>query len=196
MKLVSLFFIGISIFLALSFHSLSAGDSIRAKDNMITTKQGDGLLGKQLPAFQLTSASGVTYNSEQLKGKLVVMNLWFIACKPCIIEMPELNRLVEQYSKDTNIVFLAPALDKTAAIQEFLKEKEFRYTILPDARPFIMQDLGVNGYPTHLIADASGKIIYHTTGFNPGRDGQGSTVDHLEEEIKKAYPNNFNKNRK
>jgi hypothetical protein len=40
-----------------------------------------------------------------------------------------------------------------------------------------MQRLKINSYPSHLIVDPSGKIIFHSTGYSPG------LVEVIEEEI-------------
>ena len=136
-----------------------------------------------LPRFQATTLDGRQVDSRALKGKVVVLNFWFIACKPCIMEMPELNELVETFSKDTNVVFLAPALDGPAALKPFLLEKEFRYQVIPAARTLAKETFLVNSYPTHLVADKKGNIVYRPVGYATTNKGEGGTVDLMRQKI-------------
>lgn len=64
--------------------------------NLIDEAQ-KGLVGCQMPNFKGTTHIGKPMSRASLKGKVVVMNFWFIGCKPCVAEMPALNRLVERY---------------------------------------------------------------------------------------------------
>ena len=41
--------------------------------------------------------------TKDLKGKINVINFWFMKCAPCIAEIPALNTLVKKYKgKDIN----------------------------------------------------------------------------------------------
>jgi len=51
-----------------------------------------------------------TYSLSSLKGKIFVINFWFLECKPCVIEIPELNKIVEKH-KSEEVLFLAFAMN-------------------------------------------------------------------------------------
>jgi thiol-disulfide isomerase/thioredoxin len=104
------------------------------------------------------------FNQKDLVGKVVVLNFWFINCPPCRREMPELNELVEHYKAEKDVVFLAVALDMRYAIQEFLKTSPFNYNIIDNGR-FIAGKYGINLFPTHVVVDRQGKILFHTSGY-------------------------------
>ena len=61
------------------------------------------LLGKPALPFSVTDINGNNYSLESLKGKVVVINFWFVECKLYIMEMPELNKIVEKY-KNKDVV--------------------------------------------------------------------------------------------
>lgn len=133
------------------------------------------LIGKDARSFSATDMNGKKYTLEELKGKVIVMNFWFVECKPCVMEIPELNELVKKYKKE-NIVFLGFATNDTSKINSFLKRKEFSYTILPNSMD-ISGIYEVTGYPTHIVIDQDAKIAYSTTGYGP------NTVGSLEKTI-------------
>lgn len=114
--------------------------------------------GKEFPDFNLTDLEGKTWSKEELQGKTLVVKTWFIRCKPCIEEMPQLNRLVEEYSDREDVVFLSLSLDPEEELQKFLSEKEFKYAVVPQQKTFIEDTLGFSIYPTHVIVEPSGRI--------------------------------------
>ena len=66
--------------------------------------------GKEMPLLSLKTISGEKIETKDLKGKVIVINLWFTTCHPCIAELPALNKLVKEY-KDKNVVFLGLSTD-------------------------------------------------------------------------------------
>lgn len=113
--------------------------------------------GIKFPDFNAVDINGIEYNNEKFKGKTTVIKTWFIACKPCIAEMPELNELVDNY-KNNNLQFLSLAEDKKEPLLNFLKRNEFKYDILPDQEHLIENELKLSVYPTHLIVNEKGII--------------------------------------
>ena len=132
---------------------------------------------KPAPTFIVDTMDGREVNLTSLKGKVVVLNFWFIGCKPCVMEMPELNELTKAF-EGQEVEFLAFALDKEDRIKQFLKEKEFIYQIVPEARS-TAKEYKVSGYPTHMIIDQQGTVAFFQRGYKQG------TGDILEREIAK-----------
>lgn len=114
--------------------------------------------GVKFPDFEVSSLDGKDYNNESLLGKITILKTWFVACKPCIEEMPELNKLVEKYSDSKNIQFISLALDKKESLQAFLNKKEFKYEVIAEQENLIQDKLNLRAYPTHLIIDEDGNI--------------------------------------
>ncbi len=123
------------------------------------------LLGKQAYPFSVTDISGKHYSLENLKGKIIVINFWFVECKPCLMEIPELNGLVEKY-KGKEVVFLGFATNEKSKIESFIKTKKYDYNLVADSRE-IATLYNVNAYPTHLIIDSNSIISYYVTGLGP-----------------------------
>jgi peroxiredoxin len=109
--------------------------------------------------FISKTLKGENVSLAQLKGKVVVLNFWFVGCAPCVKEMPDLNTLVDKFKDNPNVVFLAPTFDNLLKVNDFLKKKAFNYTIIPDARGWI-NDYAISTYPTHVIIDRRGTIAF------------------------------------
>ena len=125
------------------------------------------LKGKPFPDFTLTDLSGTTHTSENIKGKVVVINLWFTACAPCIHEMPELNKIVGEYKENEDVLFLAFALDPKSRVDKFLKKYKFDYNIIPDSQEYITKKLNPPGYPTHIVLDKNSNVVFLFSGYTP-----------------------------
>lgn len=132
--------------------------------------------GKMAKAFKATDLNDKTYDLETLKGKIVVLNFWFTKCKPCVMELPKLNNLVDKYS-GKNVVFLGITFDDKKSLKEFLAKKTFKYNVVPGGVKMI-EDYGVFSYPTHIIIDQDSKIAFSASGLSP------STIDDIDSHIK------------
>jgi peroxiredoxin len=113
--------------------------------------------GKPMPELSLKTVTGEKIETKDLKGKVIVINLWFTTCHPCIAELPALNRLVEEY-KNKNVVFLGISTDTKAMLDaDFFPKYEFDFKIIADGKD-IVKKIGNTGFPTFYIIDTAGKV--------------------------------------
>jgi len=117
----------------------------------------DCIKGKTIPAFMIRDINGKEISSENLKGKVIVINNWFTSCPPCIAEMPALNKLVEEY-KGKDVFFLGLTHDtKKKLKKKFLRKYKFDFTIVPDGQT--LEDLlGAQEHPMTFIIDQNSKV--------------------------------------
>jgi len=112
---------------------------------------------RPLPTFRAIALDGSTVDLNGLQGKIVVINLWFIACGPCRKEIPALNDLVAEFS-GRDVVFLAISPDSAAALRDFLGLMPFNYRIVPNAESLIQGVFQATLFPTHLVLNREGQI--------------------------------------
>jgi len=103
----------------------------------------------------LQMIDGSVKSFSDYKGKLLVINFWYINCGPCIVEMPYLNDLVDKY-KNEDIQFLALSFDTIPDIKSFLNRTEFKYEHGSISRSMMYDFTPVA--PGHFIVDAEGVI--------------------------------------
>jgi peroxiredoxin len=121
------------------------------------------LKGKPAAPFSVTDIHGKKFDLKELKGKIVVMNFWFIGCKPCVQEMDDLNELVDK-CKNKDVIFLSFATDPKDKLTDFLKKKPLRYNVVADANE-VCNQYGVKVFPANLVVDQNSVISYFSTGF-------------------------------
>ncbi len=110
---------------------------------------------KKLPDGVLNMLEGSIKSFKDFEGQLLVINLWYINCGPCIAEMPYLNNLVEAY-KGQDITFLALSFDSLPDITNFLERTDFIYMHGGIDRNFSASLSPVA--PAHFIVDKDGII--------------------------------------
>jgi len=123
------------------------------------------LVGAPMPEFTAQTLDGKLISKESLAGKIVVMNFWFIGCKPCVAELPALNRLVEEY-EGKEVVFLAFGNStRKRTVEEFLPKHEFKYQLITDSEAYADLFLATElGFPTSMVFDHNGILQHISSG--------------------------------
>ncbi len=115
-------------------------------------------LNSQFPEMNFETLNGDNFSSSEFKNQFVVINWWATWCAPCIKEIPGLNEIVDKYSNNKNVRFIAITDDPKKRITSFLKSKDFNYEMtFADSET---RNLFGNSYPVNIIIDPSGKITY------------------------------------
>lgn len=122
---------------------------------VLTKRIIDRWKDEKLPDGTLNMLDGSIKSFKDFEGSLLVLNFWYIACGPCIVEMPYLNQLVEKY-KNENVQFLALSFDSIPDIKNFLSRTEFNYIQGAIDRNFMYDFTPVS--PGHFIVDKNGII--------------------------------------
>src|SRR5688500_1364907 len=66
--------------------------------------------GSRAPAYSAPTLDGQTVSLASLRGKVVVLNVWATWCRPCLQEMPALERLHQQLSSQ-GLAIVAVSVD-------------------------------------------------------------------------------------
>ena len=129
------------------------------------------MIGEYLPTAGLKTLNGEDFDLDRLKGKPSLFNFWFTKCKPCIDEMPVLNKLKEEYGDKVN--FIAITYESNENVEEFLKKRDFEFKHITDAQNYI-DKLGVTAFPVNLILDRDLRISKIESGipYTKNKDGE------------------------
>ncbi len=141
-------------------------------------------LGEQAPDFRFTTLKGTEVSSQNLSGKIIVLNVWATWCGTCIREMPELNKLYTKYESDTSIVFLALCDNNASDMDKVLCRFDFLYPQVSNASQYSskLQTRMVKTYPQNVILDENFKIVFEVS---DGSNHLFGSLDSKIQELKK-----------
>lgn len=117
--------------------------------------------------------------TEELRGKVVLIDFWTYSCINCIRTLPYLRAWAEKY-RDQGLVVVgvhAPefAFEKRIAnVQKALRDFAITYPVAVDNDFRIWRAFGNSYWPAFYIADATGRIRHHQ--FGEGGYGQTERV--------------------
>lgn len=108
--------------------------------------------------------NGTTKSLSDLKGKIVLLNLWASWCPPCIKEMPALSEISEELKdKNFQIIGLNVFERTTGKAESFINAKPVSYTIVEGNEEVVQafsEAIGspIEAIPTTFIINKDGKI--------------------------------------
>ena len=113
------------------------------------------------PDFTLDTLDGNKITLSELRGKIVVINMWATWCPPCRAETPALEKSYEQY-KDSGAVILGVDLtnqDSLSDVKAFVREFSLTYPILLDRDGSVSDTLyQIKGLPSTFFVNREGII--------------------------------------
>lgn len=122
-------------------------------------------VGISAPDFSQTTFEGKVFRLSQQKGKYVVLDFWGSWCASCLHGIPKMKEYNQKYN--SKIVFVGIAgKDKKPDWGKAILTNEMNWTqILNDTLGNdIVKLYGVNVYPTKIILNEKGEIIYSSMG--------------------------------
>ncbi|HEY4692261.1 MAG TPA: TlpA disulfide reductase family protein [Bellilinea sp.] len=124
-------------------------------------QSGPITVGQDVPPFSLTTFDGVTINTADLTGKVIVVNFWASWCKPCEQEAFELEAAYQYYKPGGEVIFLGvDYVDTEPEALGFINKFGLTYDNGPDLRTKISQMFRIQGVPETYIIDREGKLAF------------------------------------
>lgn len=123
--------------------------------------------------MELTDQFGKVHTLSEYKGKVIFLNFWATWCGPCRNEMPDIQKLYEEYSakgEDAEAVILGiagPEIGQEGTreeITDFMDENGFTYPVLMDETGELFSQYGISAFPTTFMIDRDGNVYGYVTG--------------------------------
>lgn len=118
--------------------------------------------------FSLPTLRGETLRLADLRGQVVLVNVWATWCYPCRAEMPAMAALYRRYREDRERAFtiLAVSNDRQGreVVAPFVESHKLPFPILLDATNSLGVQLNIPGIPTSYLLDQQGRVVLHEAG--------------------------------
>ena len=122
--------------------------------------------------FEGTTETGLAIDSAALAGSVVVVNFWYAACGPCIVEAPRLEESYQQFAGQ-DVVFLGVnTYDQPATAAAFARDNGVTYPSLmavddSELKLAFAAATPLSATPTTLVLDRQGRIVARIVGELP-----------------------------
>lgn len=143
-----------------SFTSGPARGGLAVNDNTVELDVD----GEAAPTFSLALYGGGEIDSQQLRGKVVMLDFWASWCLPCREEAPVLAQVYAEY-EERGVEFVGVNLwDNAGDAEVFLQQQGHEYPNGIDEGGKIAISYGVRGIPEKFFIDRDGRIARKFSG--------------------------------
>ena len=128
-------------------------------------------IGQQIPEFKLQLANGKTITTNDLKGKIVMLQFTASWCSVCRKEMPHIeNEIWQKHKNNSDFMLIGVDLDEPLPIvQKFAADMKITYPLAldPEGKIFYTFAKENAGVTRNVIIDKTGKIVFLTRLYKP-----------------------------
>lgn len=123
--------------------------------------------------FELSDQFGNVHRLDDYKGKVIFLNFWATWCGPCRNEMPEIQKLYEEYAaqgEDAEVAVIGvagPGMGGEGSKEEitaFMEENGYTYPVLMDETGDMFSYYGISAFPTTFMIDREGNVYGYVSG--------------------------------
>lgn len=130
------------------------------------------------PSYSLKTAQGISIDSSEMQGKVVVFDFWATWCPSCRASVPELRELSKRYPADKLVIVSVSEDRNQPEWSDFIAKKHMDWNqYLDDGK--IAKAFSIHAFPTYIVMDKDGAIVKRIVGMNP----QDSIVHRLKDQL-------------
>jgi peroxiredoxin len=118
------------------------------------------------PAVTYTLLDGTRVSTDDLRGKVVLVNFWATSCVTCVKEMPQIAATHEKFrSRGFETIAVAMSYDPPAYVSRFAETRALPFPVAIDNTGEIARGFGdVRLTPTTFLIDKRGEIVKRYVG--------------------------------
>ncbi|WP_445386040.1 TlpA family protein disulfide reductase [Robiginitalea sp. IMCC44478] len=124
-----------------------------------------------LPEFTIRHMDGAQTAISSLEGKVVILDFFGTWCKPCILELRELDKIQKEFGEEVEffVINADQGGDTPEKFQAFIDKNEYTFNFAYDHDSEIFKTLEMAhlGLPTLLVIDKEQRIRLQHVGYNP-----------------------------
>jgi len=129
-----------------------------------------GRAGEAAPPFSwekvVQAPADAKTDLDSLRGQVVVIDFWSIACGPCVRAIPVWNKLVDRYAAKSVTFIAVTEDDDLKALYRFLAKHPIRGLVASDSDRSMFKAYGVNALPSTVVINAKGAIVGWTSVYD------------------------------
>jgi len=127
-------------------------------------------VGEPAPDFELKTLDGESISLSDLKGQPVLINFWQTGCAPCVIEMPYLQEVYNEWSDQGLVLLAVNVAGNSSQVEEFAKTLNISIPVLLDTKGLVAVRYNIMYYPTTYFIDKDGVVQEKIVGAFPNKE--------------------------
>lgn len=121
-------------------------------------------IGLEAPGFELRDTDGRMWRLSDLRGKVVLLNLWASWCETCKEELPSIQNLINSERNNDKLLFISVLYnDDPLKALAYLKTNGFAFPVLIDTGN-VAKVYGITGVPETFLIDKKGVLKQRVVG--------------------------------
>jgi len=116
------------------------------------------------PSLTFTDVQHKKWSSHELKGRVVILNLWATWCEPCKEELPSLDALAELEGGEKVVVLGINVNEPASRAIKYLQTHGLKIRTVSDADSMWARQFNVRVYPTTILMDTKTKAKWRVVG--------------------------------
>ena len=121
--------------------------------------------GVVAPEFNLKTSAGDSIELSDYKGKIVILDFWYVGCRPCVKAYQDIKALEEELSKDKFVVIGMNPITRKNKINRYIRKGKYADKVVLCSKEIITA-YQVSAYPTIYIINKNGNIAFSTAGYS------------------------------
>ena len=124
--------------------------------------------GDKMADTELFDLDGKIHHLTDFNGKYILLDFWSSGCGPCIMALPEMKEIQEQYKERLTIISLSS--DTKSRWKAASAKHEMTWQNLNDLKQTagLYAKYGVRGIPNYVLISPEGKIMKMWSGYGKG----------------------------
>jgi cytochrome c biogenesis protein CcmG, thiol:disulfide interchange protein DsbE len=102
--------------------------------------------------------SSRTESLSNLRGKVVVLNVFASWCDPCKAEAPVLEKTEHEIVRRNGTILGVTYLDNSSDSEQFMRQEHLTYPVIRDVSGNFVRSFGTTGVPETFVIDRRGRI--------------------------------------
>ena len=122
------------------------------------------MVGKTAPELSFTAPDGKKIDLSSYRGQPVLIDFWATWCGPCLLSMPSLSRIYNDFKARGLAVISVDQDSVPDGATEYLARHHYAWTNYHDTDSKLYHAFKSDGIPLTVLIDAQGKIVYYESG--------------------------------
>lgn len=131
-----------------------------------------GAAERYAPPFTLETLDGDHISLADLRGRITLLDFWATWCAPCVESLPSLKKIAAQMAGEPFKLISVSGDRNGARVRDFVASHGPSWPQCWDGNGSVQSLLRVRAFPTFLLLDSDGRILFSKSGWSRRSEGE------------------------